>query len=189
VHRPESSLHPHWLATLSPRERPHGSGKRFHTYVVMTEKGQMPEKNDEASWSSYESPAGFFRIRYPPDWSPSREENILNLFPPWGTGAVTVSAFGRSSADPVPLKDLLLRSFREAQPLSELNTLAVNNWAGWNQEFRTREQSADLHWIAVAAEAGKAFLLITAYDLPNSMAEHKPTYLKIIRSLEIRPPS
>jgi hypothetical protein len=138
--------------------------------------------------SSYTSPSGFYSVEFPAGWRISRQENILNLYPPWGTGAVTVSAFKREGDEPVPLTDLLRKAFMAARPLSELVAVQTNGWNSYQQEYLTQEAEGELEWIAIAAEKDQVFALITSFDLTQVMPVRRPAYLRVLYSLEILPP-
>lgn len=142
----------------------------------------------EAGWTRFDSPAGFYSLRYPEKWQTQQEGNIVNLLPPWGSGGVTVSAFYRGGNKPVPLARMLEKTFQQATPASDQVEVAWQDFAGILQEFKTEEGEATLHWLAMVGESDRVFALVTAHDTADRMSTHKPTYLKIVKSVQLRTP-
>jgi len=133
------------------------------------------------------SPSGFFQIRFPVDWQQFQDGNILTLVPPWKTGSVTISAFGRSGSKPVPLQSLLSKAFTQALPTTELSEIHLESWSGYVQEFESQEDEGLLHWIAIAAERDNVFVLMTAVELQHVMNEKRSIFEEVLHSVELQP--
>jgi hypothetical protein len=141
--------------------------------------------NDRAAWIHHQSPTGFFSVEHPPDWKTERAENSLNIVPPWGTGAVTISAYFRGGTDPVPLEKLFGRTFDPADAQSDRIPIQSEKLVGFKQEFEIGEEGDASWWIAAIGEKGNVFALITANEAPATMDEHRSTYEVILNTLEL----
>jgi hypothetical protein len=64
-----------------------------------------------AEMKTFESPAGFYSIRYRSDWKVYRDENLVNIVPPDERGAVTISASHSDSGDMKPFFEVTREPF------------------------------------------------------------------------------
>ncbi len=147
-----------------------------------------PSVAQTTEWKTYKSPTGFYTVEYPPDWHASLEENIVNIVPPDDSGAITISAFHGEAPIPNFPRTWLLDSFETEKPTSEMKSISRNGWEGFEQEFRGDTVGDDRAWIAIVAEMGPVFVLITANDSVPQMELRREIYECIINSLIIRPP-
>ena len=85
--------------------------------------------------TTYTSPAGFYTVQHPSDWRVSREENIVNIYPPDESGSVTISAFRGDGVSPLVLRGLIERTFKNYETVSSLRPISRNNWDGLQAEF------------------------------------------------------
>ncbi len=138
-------------------------------------------------WVTYRSQVGFFSIEHPVDWSVSVEDNIVNVSPPDGTGAVTVSAFHGTTPVPNFAEKWLEDTFEQEEPLSEREAVARNGWSGFRQGFVSSGPDPRA-WVAIVAALEPVFVLITANDIPKQFGERGETYGRILESLCLHRP-
>ena len=137
--------------------------------------------SSDETWQTFTSPAGFYTVKYPTSWHVMTQDNIVNIMPEGESGAITVSAFhGEPPVDKFPTK-WLRDSFENETPTSELKPFSRNGWSGVTQTFR--EPKDGRAWIAIVAQKGKVFVLITANDERDQMIKRHSTYERILESL------
>jgi hypothetical protein len=136
----------------------------------------------------YESPAGFYRVQHPADWRVSRDENIVNLLPPEGSGEVTISAFQGGGASPLALHGLIQRVFKDYEVVSSLRATSQNNWDGLQAEFLQAVDTGFRSWLVVGACHGSVLVLITANDTQEAMPSKRHIYESILSSLVLTDP-
>lgn len=139
--------------------------------------------SSEETWQTFTSSAGFYTVKYPTSWHVMTKDNIVNIMPEGESGAITVSAFhGEPPIDKFPAK-WLRDSFENEISTSELKPLSRNGWSGVTQTFREPKDGRE--WIAIVAQKGKVFVLITANDERDQMTKRHSTYERILESLEL----
>lgn len=139
-------------------------------------------------WKTYTSPAEFYSVDHPVRWHVSREENIVNIAPPDPTGAITISAYYGEA----PIADFtqtwLRDSFEAKTPTTKLQRVSRNGWQGYRQEFVEDIEAGQRAWIAIVAESGPVFVLITANELVPVTQKRRDTYERMMESVKLHPP-
>lgn len=148
----------------------------------------LSASSSDNGMTSYSSPAGFYNVEHPIDWKISREENILNIFPPDETGAVTISAFQGNSVSPLAMRGLMERIFKDYEVVSSLNAISLNNWDGLQTELLQSTDSGMRSWLAVGACYRKVMVLITANERLETMPSRRHIYESILNSLVLADP-
>lgn len=142
--------------------------------------------NRENGWLAYESPSGFYTVEHPGIWRIKREENILNIYPPDGDGAVTISAF--YEIPPTALKGLIERTFKNYQIVSPLNAISRNNWEGFHCELTQTTDTGFRSWLVIGAYYKKVSVFISANDTQESMPLQRAIYEYILDSITLADP-
>jgi len=136
----------------------------------------------------YESPAGFYRVEHPADWRVCRDDNIVNLLPPQGSGEVTISAFEGGGASPLALRGLIERVFKTYEVVSSLRATSQNNWDGLQAEFLQAVDGGFRSWLVVGACYRTVLVLITANDTQEAMPSYRHIYEGVLNSLVLSDP-
>jgi hypothetical protein len=137
---------------------------------------------------TYTSPAGFYTVEHSANWRIERDENIVNIFPPNGDGAVTISAFRGDNFSPVALNGLIQRVYKNYEVVSPLSATSQNNWDGLQAEFLQTVESGLRSWLVIGACYGKVLVLITANDTQEAMPSQRHIYESILNSLTLADP-
>jgi hypothetical protein len=137
---------------------------------------------------TYSSPAGFYTVEHPADWRVSREENIVNIYPPDESGAVTISAFRGDGVSPLALRGLIERTFKGYKVVSSLRPISQNNWDGLRAELLQSVDTGLRSWLVIGTTYGKVLVLITANDTEEAMSSRRQTYESILDSLVLADP-
>ena len=140
--------------------------------------------------TTYTSPAGFYTLTYPKDWTVSYAEsdkNILNITPPDASGAVTISAFHGPFAPEHP-RQLAERAFKQFHVVSALHPTATDKWKAIEGEFLQVEGAETRVWLARVAARGEVLVFIAANDLESAMKARRTVYTRILDSLRLTDP-
>ncbi len=138
--------------------------------------------------TTYTSPAGFYTVQHPANWRVSREENIVNIYPPDESGSVTISAFRGDGVSPLVLRGLIERTFKDYQVVSSLRPISQNNWDGLQAELSQSVDTGLRAWLVIGTTYGKVLVLITANDTEDAMQSRRQTYQSILDSLVLADP-
>lgn len=137
---------------------------------------------------TYESPAGFYTVEHPANWKIVRDENIVNILPPEGSGEITISAFHGGGATPMALNGFIQRFFKNHEVVSPIRPLSQNNWDGLQAEFLQTVETGLRSWLIIGACYGKVLVLITANDTQEAMQSQRNIYESILNSLTLSDP-
>lgn len=137
---------------------------------------------------TYESPAGFYTVEHPANWKVVRDENIVNILPPEGSGETTISAFHGGSASPMALNGMMQRVFKNHEVVSPIQPLSQNNWDGLQAEFLQPIENGSRVWLVIGACYRKVLVLITANDAQEAMPSQRHIYESILNSLTLSDP-
>lgn len=139
---------------------------------------------------TYTSPAGFYSLTYPKDWTVSPAEsdkNIVNITPPDASGAVTISAFHGPFAPEHP-QQLAERTFKQFQVVSALHPTATDKCKAVEGEFLQVEGDETRVWLARVITRGEVLVFITANDLESAMKARRTLYTRVLDSLRLTDP-
>ena len=131
-------------------------------------------------WRTFVSPAAFYRVEYPSGWAVQQEDDVVNIVPPDGRGAVTISAY-HASKGPGDLARLIRQTFTEERPTSPMVAVSRSNWSGYEQTFHDDKKRVD--WIADVAYRSPVLVLITVND--EHLAGRESVYRRIVDSLRL----
>ncbi|HZF00850.1 MAG TPA: hypothetical protein VE344_03040 [Methylomirabilota bacterium] len=113
---------------------------------------------------THTSPAGFYTVEHPANWRITQDENIVNIFPPSGDGAVTISAFRGDNFSPMAVNGLIQRIYKNYEVVTPLSAISQNNWDGLQAEFL---QTVESGWLsALVIEKFLFSLLQTTHKKP-----------------------
>ncbi len=140
------------------------------------------------SMTTYRSPAGFYTVDHPSDWRITRDENIVNILPPEGSGEVTISAFHGGGVSPFKLRGLFERVFENYKVISPLRAISQNNCDGLQAEYLQSVGKGFRSWLVIGAYYQKVMVLITANDTQEAMPSQRHIYESILNSLVLADP-
>jgi hypothetical protein len=141
-----------------------------------------------AETKKFESPAGFYTISYPSDWKVSTEENIVNIVPTDGRGAVTISAFYSKNGDMNPFLEMMQQLFAKSEPVAKFHSYEKTPLSGIEGEFREKDGETLHRWIVRGVHNKQVFVLITANEPDATFSRRKTEYLSILDSLALKEP-
>jgi len=129
-----------------------------------------------------------YRSQHPADWRVSREENIVNIYPPDASGSVTISAFRGDGVSPLVLRGLIERTFKDYEIVSSMRPISQNNWDGLQAEFSQATDTGLRGWLVIGTTYGKVLVMITANDTEEAMSSRRQAYESILDSLVLADP-
>ncbi len=145
-------------------------------------------KNQEANvqeWKEFRSVDGLFTIQYPSTWELFIQGTITHLIPPNKEGAISIIAYDDENLAPNFTESWLRDTFSSHKPVTKMESIQLNNWRGYRQEFALAEKGLNLRLVAVTANAKHTFVLMTATDLEAQMLALRSVYEKIFQSLKL----
>ena len=138
----------------------------------------------EPQWVTYRSPSGLYSVDHPGDWKVERGENIVNILPGDGNGAVTISAYvGKPGAGAA--KQLIADGFAPHQPTSPLVTAKGPGWKGVRQTFLDKSRTPHVELVVLIATSAHGMVIVTWNEKSPGNAERASVYGRIFDSLKL----
>lgn len=136
-------------------------------------------------WVGFTDPAGLYSLQYPKAWQVEQLADVVSIIAIKSAGAVTVSAYHIKGLSEGFTRQWLEDTFDDRPPTAELQSVSGNGWQGYRREYRFEDGGEIRDWIAVTAQSGSTYVLITANDTVIQMRKLHDVYMQILDSLKL----
>ena len=131
--------------------------------------------------NKFVSQNGFFELRYPDEFEYTYEENVLNVFPPNGASALTISSYHFAN-------EITHQKFEELFEIltagkSPINPRVELNQNVWFQQFEENSKDGKLIWSMGLNRNGQVILAITINYQENESDNIIDHYQQILNSI------